>query len=245
MDKDSILDEIKRTAASNGGVPLGTARFEKETGIRKYDWLGKYWARWGEALREAGFKPNELQGRYSDDHVIDILATVVREIGHIPTSQELRLRRRSNPSMPNKGVFERIAPTKPALIQTLIAYCREHAGFEDVLAICEEYQTAHPPERARPERDRAQTFGDVYLIKSGKYYKIGYSVSAERRTREFQIQLPDLPTRIHTIRSDDPRGVEAYWHKRFETKRVRPDAEFFKLDAADVRAFRAWKRIAP
>ena len=55
--------------------------------------------------------------------------------------------------------------------------------------------------------------------------------------------MPEMPRRIHVIRTDDPRGVEAYWHKRFEAKRVRPDAEFFRLDDADVAAFRAWKRI--
>lgn len=245
MDKSEILDEIRRTAALNGGIPLGTARFEQETGIRIYDWKDKYWARWGDAVREAGFEANKLTARYPDDHVIGILAAVVRQIGRVPTISEWRMQRRTNASIPNDKVLRRIASSKSALITTLIAYCREHPDFEDVLAICEEYQAAHPAKRTGTERGDAATLGDVYLIKSGKYYKIGYSVSAGRRTREFEIQLPDMPTRIHTIRTDDPRGVEAYWHKRFESKRVRPDAEFFKLDAADVRAFRAWKKIAP
>jgi hypothetical protein len=43
MDKSFILEEIKRTAIAKGGNALGTQRFEKETGIRKWDWYGKYW----------------------------------------------------------------------------------------------------------------------------------------------------------------------------------------------------------
>jgi hypothetical protein len=37
-DKQHILDEIKRTAKENNGIPLGTQRFFKETGIKTTDW---------------------------------------------------------------------------------------------------------------------------------------------------------------------------------------------------------------
>jgi hypothetical protein len=45
MNKQHILDEIKRIAQTNGGRSVGRLRFEKETGIRVADWQGKYWAR--------------------------------------------------------------------------------------------------------------------------------------------------------------------------------------------------------
>ena len=67
MNKQHILSEIRRTAAANGGVPLVRERYLRETGIKTHDWIGKFWARWGDAIREAGFAPNELQTAYSKD----------------------------------------------------------------------------------------------------------------------------------------------------------------------------------
>lgn len=54
MTKLYILQEIQRTTQANGGIPLRKIEFESETGIKRYDWFGVYWARWSDALREAG-----------------------------------------------------------------------------------------------------------------------------------------------------------------------------------------------
>src|SRR5947208_873368 len=107
MDKSHILAEIKRTAAENGGAPLGREAFFNATGIRQTDWYGKHWARWGDALKEAGFQPNQLQGPISDDQLLARLAALVRELNHFPTSGEVRLKARSDPSFPSHGTFGR------------------------------------------------------------------------------------------------------------------------------------------
>ena len=88
--KSHIISEIKRTAQKNGGKPLGIARFRTETGIQPSDWLGKIWARWGDAIAEAGFEPNVLQGPRTDDDLLGSLALLAREIGHIPSASELK-----------------------------------------------------------------------------------------------------------------------------------------------------------
>lgn len=66
MEKQHILDEIRRTAAANGGKPLGWRRFSSETGINHRAWEGRFWARWGDALREAGLEPNQLTEAYTN-----------------------------------------------------------------------------------------------------------------------------------------------------------------------------------
>jgi len=67
VEKEHIVAEIRRTAAANGGKALGKGRFAAETGIREPDWRGRCWARWSDALGEAGFGPNEFQTATPED----------------------------------------------------------------------------------------------------------------------------------------------------------------------------------
>ena len=76
-------------------------------------------------------------------------------------------------------------------------------------------------------------------MKSGRYYKLGRSNAAGRREYELSIQMPEKLSTVHTIRTDDPVGIEAYWHQRFEAKRQ--NGEWFDLCAADVKAFKRRK----
>ena len=87
--------------------------------------------------------------------------------------------------------------------------------------------------------DTNETFGFVYLIRSGRYHKIGHSNAVGRREYELAIQLPEKATTVHSIKTDDPVGIEAYWHKRFESRRK--NGEWFELSAAEVKAFRRRK----
>ena len=50
MNKEQIIGEIQRTAKTNGGKALGNQRFEAETGIKRYDWYGRFWSRWSDAV---------------------------------------------------------------------------------------------------------------------------------------------------------------------------------------------------
>jgi hypothetical protein len=96
-DKEFILQEIQRTAGANGGTPLGSKRFSNDTGIRETDW-GKHWVRWGDALIEAGYAPNEFVTAYSDEFLLDNLAVLAKELNHFPLTREIKMRSRRDRS---------------------------------------------------------------------------------------------------------------------------------------------------
>lgn len=238
MTKEHILREIRRTAQANGGVPLGKRSFFKETGIKEADWSGKLWARWGDAVREAGFEPNQIQQRLEDTLLIEKFIAAIREFGRFPVIAEMQLRKRRDATFPNDKTLRERFGTRKQFASKIFAYCQNHAGFEDVAAICTAALNVEDlePEDARP---REVDEGFVYLLKSGRFYKIGRSNSAGRREYELAIQMPEKATTVHAIRTDDPAGIEEYWHKRFDSKRR--NGEWFALESADIAAFRKRK----
>ena len=90
IDKNQILSEIMRIAIANGGKPPGVQVFERETGIKRWDWYPDIWLRWGEALEEAGYASNQLQLRIVDKFVIESYVSLVRELGRFPVVGEIR-----------------------------------------------------------------------------------------------------------------------------------------------------------
>lgn len=234
MTKDHILAEISRTAAENGGAPLGMQRFARATGIRKADWLGKYWLRWGDALSEAGFEPNEFASAVPAGQLLSKLAALTRELGHFPIDAELKKHARSDPDFPSHSTFSRSLGRKKQQVEALRAYCVEH-GLEDVAALCEPVVEATKSLDCDLEAGSKPEFGTVYLMKSGRFYKIGRTNALGRRERELAIQLPEKATVVHSIKTDDPVGIEAYWHRRFQDRHK--NGEWFELTAEDISAF--------
>lgn len=237
--KQEIIDEIRRTAKMNGGKPLGVTRFERETGINAYDW-SKIWARFGDAWQDAGFAPNEFQGAYSDEFLIEKIVKLVRKLKKIPTYREINVERTGDPELPDKKVFARLGP-KDQLVRRVSEYCTSKNGYDDVATLCAPLLRVNDGQEGNPTIRGDEAIGEVYLLKHGRHYKIGKTNDTVRRGAELRIQLPEKINLIHSIKTDDPSGVEAYWHRRFEIKRM--NGEWFDLGPADVKAFRRWRRI--
>lgn len=231
--RDQILKEISRIAATNAGVPPGRERFERETGIGKASWLGVYWARWGDALVEAGFSPNAKQTRLDNGFVLRKVAEACRHYGRLPKHAEFRLYKRLDPKFPSHDFVQKHFGGTEKMVQHLAEWIKTDATFSDLAPML-------PCPPATPETTSARpSEGHVYLLKSGAFYKIGRSDELERRVKEIKVALPDAATLVHTIRTDDPPGIEAYWHRRFADRRA--NGEWFKLSSADVAAFKRRK----
>ena len=239
MNRDQLLSEIRRIASESGGSPPGKQRFESETGIREHEW-GKCWARWGDALTEAGFKPNTWTQQLPEQELLEKLAAFVRELGRFPVIRELKLKAVRDSNFPSAAPFRRFGNQR-ALATRLREYSLPK-GYDDVAAICADQTVVSKiGETSDFESSAKPVTGFVYLMKSGRHYKIGRTISVGSRERQLTIKIPVPPTTIHSIETDDPVGVEAYWHRRFDNKRG--EGEWFDLSAEDAKAFKRWKKL--
>ncbi len=238
VEKGRILDEIRRTAADNGGIPLGRATFERETGISKNSWMGKYWARWSDAVAEAGFPPNQRPERIEDDALLDALARVTRDLGRFPTGAELGLARKRDTSIPHLERFKRRLGDLSSRVARQRTHATSRPQLADVLALL--------PDEIEEEDSGAPTAangdGSVYLSRHGArgvHYKIGHTYDVPRRHRQLNLETPEKLVPVHVIRTDDPRGIEEYWKRRFAAKCT--NGEWFALSREDVAAFKRRK----
>jgi hypothetical protein len=140
--------------------------------------------------------------------------------------------------MPDKKVFQRFG-SKREIARKVAEYCQTRSGFDDVLGLCTPILSSTPLKEA--EGQDAEVAGEVYLFKSGNYYKIGKTFDLVRRGTEIRVQLPEKLRLIHSIKTDDPTGVEAYWHRRFAPKCK--NSEWFDLNQRDVKTFKRWRKI--
>ena len=172
--------------------------------------------------------------------MLEKLTILVRESRRVPTLRELRVRCSADPSLPRHATFYSRFGGRYGMLARLQQYASE-LGFDDVVAICEAATPATNGEVEADANGSISVQGYVYMTKAGRdRYKIGRTNSPSRRHRELRINIPEPTLQVHAIPTDDPAGIEAYWHRRFADKRI-PDTEFFKLDAADVAAFKRRK----
>lgn len=241
MDKQKIISKIQQITEENGGKPPGSQFFSSETGIKKSVWYPNIWLRWSDALAEAGYQPNEFFTAYETIDLILSYIDLMRKINRFPTEGHLRLRRKEDSTFPSHGAFRQLG-AKQERVRVILDYCQKKGGYDDIEKYCLEVIT-NKSVSATEEGNSKEKIGYVYLIRHGKRreYKIGKTYNPVRREGEIRLELPEKVTPIHTIRTDDPTGIEKYWHRRFADKRK--EGEWFELTNQDVNSFKKWKQI--
>ena len=242
ISREEILSAIQDIAASYGEPP-GKKSFENTTGIREHAWSGRYWTNWSDALREAGFEPNQFnRARLSDDDLICKLADLFLELGHFPTVAERKMKRSHDASFPSHNVFESRLGGQRKVVSRLVEYANSHPIYASIIEDCQELLNDSHSKTKERDLEGAGLIGYVYLIKMDRWCKIGATWNILRRRGEISMKLPADEELLHVIQTDDPFGVEKYWHSRFADKRRK--GEWFELSRQDVAAFRKWKKLA-
>jgi hypothetical protein len=144
ITKDHILAEIRRTASN--GTALGSRRFTDETGIKPSDWE-RFWTRWKDAVRDAGCIPSTMQEALSEEHLLESLASLIRELGQFPTSRDLRMKARNDPGFPSHNTFNRLGP-KAERARRVVEFCASRNDFSDVADIATPFAASSPQAEA-------------------------------------------------------------------------------------------------
>jgi hypothetical protein len=245
MDKEFIISEIQRTATD--GKAIGQERFTSETGIKTHEWRGKYWSRWSDALIEAGFSQNDWNSAHEQDFVIESVLRLARKLGKFPTRYEIGLARKTDPSLPAYDALSRLG-TRSEVREKLLAFCTDNPDFAD---LDELVRSMHVPASVKPSTANEVTEsianGYVYLVGAQEAFKIGSTRAPYRRVAEIANQSASGAELLHLIATDDPEGIEKYWHRRFDDKRIKglnkQSGEWFALSSDDIRAFKRRKTM--
>jgi hypothetical protein len=246
VTKADILERIRQSAAANGGVPPGSRRFATLTGVRESAWRGKLWARWSDAVAEAGFKPNQLIKAYATGDLLEGYARLAVRIGRLPAQGDVQMAAHEGIGLPTWGALVRPFGGKANLVAKLREHCIGRPELADVFQMCNAHRATDAGDPGEAAGGEA-SFGCVYLLrhgrrdeyKIGRVFDVGRSFRAIRRAGSLRLQLPEKVHPVHVITTDDPAGLEAYGHGRFAARRT--DGEWFELTAADVAAFRRRK----
>jgi hypothetical protein len=229
--KESIIAAYNDLVAHSGGRIVGERIFVRETGVSAYYWRGGFWRSWGAFQTAAGHLPNSPTAKIDDETLLRRFAELAVELDHIPTQADLSLKRKEDDSFPDKLGFGRWGD-RNSLLSKVAEYCDGKGQFASVTQLLTQGISKTLDRRI----DSLQIKGFVYLLRSGKQFKLGRTNAIGRRLRELAIQLPKKPDTVHVIETDDPEGIEQYWHRRFADKRQ--GGEWFTLSAEDVSAFK-------
>ena len=212
-------------------------------GIKNFYWH-KYWAKITDLQKEVGLSPNTfLKPPYEHDALCEKFIALIRELGKWPTKAEIEVKNNKEKNFPGSSIFYRKLGNIKDLASNILEYAEKY-DYDGVIKICadviEQYKDY---DNRKITKERKEIHGWVYLIKHGRYnqYRIGHTTNILRRGKENKIELPEEPKHIHTIETLDPEGIEKYWLNSFATKKMNGD--WFRLASADVKEFRAWRKI--
>ena len=239
--KQEIIRQIQRLAAENDGQAPGQKKFAAETAIKEHIWRGKYWRGWSEALAEAGFAPNEWTGAYDESEMLTKIAELAKRLQRFPKVIDLTFEANHQSDFPSANAIKR--RWNMVELATAISEYGRKSGDDTIVALADDYLSSQVKTTSDKSENtlEAGPTGYVYMYRYGTDYKIGYTKSLNKRARQIQIELPAETVLIHAILTDDPVGIESYWHKRFADKRTR--GEWFKLSKTEISAFRRWTKI--
>jgi Meiotically up-regulated gene 113 len=241
IGRDEIIAEIHKFVAANDGEIPGERTFVAATRIKQSAWKGRYWARWTDAVREAGYDPNSMTQKIPEDDILAHLATFITELGYFPFRDEFNMRARTIHGFPVWDTIRKRYGGMPETASALLDFSRRFSNpaLEKLCTERLERESIKLAPASNGERIKPSKVGYVYLKYSPslRLYKIGKANNPTKRGAGISLLLPEDLVPKHEIRTDYPFILEKYWENRFRDKRKQ--GEWYELSTADIKAFKA------
>ena len=235
ITREEVILEIQKLASADGVIP-GERGFANATRIKESAWKGKYWPRWTDAIREAGYDPNTLNQRIPDEEILHKLAAFITNLGHFPIREEINVQARTVSGFPVWQTIRKRYGGMPETAAALLEHGRK-TDNEKLARLCEERikKESSKPVAAAPGQSKTKAqLGFVYLKYSPslRLYKIGKADNHVKRGAGLSLLLPEDLVSKHEIKTDCPFILEKYWQSRFRTKKKQ--GEWFDLNSRDI-----------
>jgi hypothetical protein len=238
ISKEEILTEIRKFVGNGGAIP-GERTFLAATRIKPSAWKGRYWARWTDAVREAGYDPNTMTRKIPDENVLQRLAKFIAKLGYFPVRDEINMQAKIETGFPVWQTIQKRYGGMPQTAEALLEFCRKTENTE-VAKLCEARleREASKPRHAVNHHRKAVRTGFVYLkySRSLRLYKIGKANDTDKRGAGISLLLPEDLVPKHEIKTDCPYILEKYWQNRFRAKKKQ--GEWYDLNSEDIQSFK-------
>jgi hypothetical protein len=240
VTREEIISEIRKFVVAHAGEIPGERSFASATRLKESAWKGKHWARWTDAVRDAGYDPNILMQRIPDEEILEKLGGFITQLGRFPVRDEINVRARSAPGFPVWQTVKKRFGDMPGTAAALLEYGRK-TGNIALADLCDARLKREASKPALPLNAKSQAavkVGFVYLKYSPslRLYKIGKADNPDRRGAGISLLLPEDLVPRHEIKTDCPYILEKYWENRFRAKKKQ--GEWYELNSEDIEAFK-------
>jgi hypothetical protein len=238
MNREQVINELQAAAAQNGGKAPGERAFQSATGVTRRDFWKAGFSRYGEAVTAAGLTPNVLWSAPDASTLLDAVLDLAMEKERCPTTGELRVAQEEDKTFPSESSIRTLIRSRGMSLSALLLDHARSRGFEELVRILQP-DVDRVAAVSRPSTvNGPKVKGYVYLVRHDRDYKIGRSNDVARRRREIALLLPQDVEHVHIIETDDPEGIEHYWHERFKAAGRHLKGEWYRLTTEDVAAFK-------
>ncbi|MDE3068711.1 MAG: GIY-YIG nuclease family protein [Verrucomicrobiota bacterium] len=244
ISKEQLIEQLQRVTRDNGGRPPGESRFYREAKLTKESLWDADICSYGDLCELAGLPRNRLQQQMTPDQLFEPLALLTAKLKRFPNHTDREMARRRDVAFPSYEAYRTAQDKSGALELQLLDWCRSRPEHSAALEIMEAHVSQQDGRPQPTRRGQRPVNGYVYLMRygnSGRDYKLGMTERVERRHAQISGMFPGDVRVIHVIETDDPAGIERYWKRRFESKRVPDKDEIFRLLPEDVAAFK-WRK---